>query len=127
MQKALSSRAAVMFFLAFVAWLLVGCEEKKINQILGEPGRYANREVGIRGEVVESYSVLGRGAYRVDDGTGKLWVVSASSKEGVPRKGSHVAVRGKIKDGFDLGSVVKLPAQVGSGLIMIENSHRSRD
>jgi hypothetical protein len=65
---------------------------------------------------------LGRGVYRVDDGTGKLWIVS---DKGVPRKGSRVGVKGKIQDGFDLGSLVKLPETVSSGLVMIESSHRA--
>ena len=76
----------------------------------------------MRGTVVQSYSILGRGAYQVDDGTGKLWVVS---DKGVPRKGSRVGVRGHIQDGFDLGSLVKLPEAVSHGVVMIENEHRA--
>jgi hypothetical protein len=105
-----------------MAFVLSACEERTINRILAEPGRYSNREVGVRGTVVQSYSVLGRGAYQVDDGTGKLWVVS---DKGVPRKGSRVGVRGHIRDGFDLGSLVKLPEAVSHGVVMIENEHRA--
>jgi hypothetical protein len=115
-------RTAVTLFLVSIVLFLAACERKTINQILAEPHRYANREVGIEGHVVDSYSVLGRGVYRVDDGTGKLWIVS---DKGVPRKGSRVGVKGKIQDGFDLGSLVKLPETVSSGLVMIEHSHRA--
>ncbi len=103
--------------------LLSACMHRSINHILAEPDRYARREVGITGSVVESYSVLGRGAYRVDDGTGKLWVVTTRN---APRKGARVGVKGKIKNGFDLGGLVKLPDQVSAGLVMIETSHRAR-
>jgi hypothetical protein len=115
-------RIAITLFLVSMGLFLAACERKTINQILAEPHRYANREVGIEGNVVDSYSVLGRGVYRVDDGTGKLWIVS---DKGVPRKGSRVGVKGKIQDGFDLGSLVKLPETVSSGLVMIESSHRA--
>jgi membrane protein implicated in regulation of membrane protease activity len=103
--------------------LAAGCERRTVNQILAEPDRYARREVGIVGTVVESYSVMGRGAYRVDDGTGKLWVIAS---RGVPRKGAKVAVKGKIRDGFNLGGIVRLPDAFSSGLVMIESSHRAR-
>ncbi len=109
--------------LALAAILLAGCEQKTINEIRAQPDRYANRTVGIRGSVTESFSVLGRGAYQVDDGTGKLWVVS---EKGVPRKGSHVAVKGRIRDGFDLSSFIKLPEKISSGMVMMEESHKAK-
>jgi hypothetical protein len=116
-------RLTAVACLALVALFMAGCVEKSINQIKAEPDRYANREVGIRGEVTESFSILGRGAYQVDDGTGKLWVVS---DRGVPRKGSHVAVKGKIRDGFDMGSFIKLPEKISSGMVMIESDHKAK-
>jgi hypothetical protein len=113
--------------LGFLLIFLVGCEHKSINQILADPQRYANDDVGVVGRVVRSYSVLGHGAYQVDDGTGKLWVVS---RTGVPREGARVGVKGKIRDGFslgDLGSVLKLPEAIRSGLVMIETKHKAKD
>ena len=118
-----SGRITAIVVLIGLAVLLAACEQKTINQIRAEPDRYADREVGIAGKVVRSYSVLGRGAYEVDDGTGKLWVVS---EKGVPRTGAEVAVKGKIKDGFDLSSVVKLPEAISAGMVMIESSHKAR-
>jgi len=123
MQKSGVTRIAVMLAVSMLALLFIACEKKTINQIKADPHRYAQHEVGIEGRVVRSYSVLGRGAYEVDDGTGKLWVVS---DKGVPRTGARVAVKGKIKDGFDLGSVVKLPEIISSGMVMIESEHRAR-
>ncbi len=113
--------------LAGTVLFLTSCEQKSINQILADPQRYANREVGVVGTVVKSYSVLGNGFYQIDDGTGKLWVVS---KTGVPRDGARVAVKGKIREGFnlgDLGSVLKLPEAVRSGLVMVESSHKAKN
>jgi hypothetical protein len=109
--------------LASAMLVLVGCEYKTINQIMAEPQRYANRNVGITGNVVRSFSVLGAGAYQVDDGTGKIWVVA---KNNVPREGARVGVKGKIQDGFNLGGLVKLPEVVRSGMVMVESEHRAK-
>ena len=124
MKRPTLTRTGVLLVLAAMSLLLAACEQKTINQILAEPNRYANREVGVLGTVVQSYSVLGRGAYQIEDGTGKLWVIS---DKGVPRKGARVGVKGKIKDGFDLGGLIKLPAGIGTGLVMIESSHRAKN
>jgi hypothetical protein len=116
--------------LVWLAVLSVGllasaaCAAKSINHILADPSRYSNREVRVSGEVVESYSVTNRGAYRIDDSTGQLWVVSDS---GVPRKGARVTVKGTIRDGFNLGSLGdRLPAGVESGLVMMASSHKAQ-
>jgi hypothetical protein len=108
--------------LLLCAFAMTGCEQKQINQIKADPSRYANREVAVIGTVTRSFSVLGKGAYEVEDETGKLWVVS---DRGVPREGAHVLARGKIRDAFNLSSVVKLPEPISSGLVMIENSHKA--
>jgi hypothetical protein len=123
MQRFKYGRASVLVTLALLMLFLAGCEEKRINEIMADPQRYSNREVGVVGKVVQSYSVLGKGAYQVDDGTGKLWVVS---DKGVPRKGARVGVKGKIRDGYDLGTLVKLPEAVSSGMVMVEAAHKSR-
>jgi hypothetical protein len=113
--------------LAGTVLFLPGCEQKTINHILADPQRYANHEVEVVGKVVRSYSVLGHGAYEVDDGTGILWVVS---KTGVPREGARVGVKGTIREGFnlgELGSILKLPEAVRSGVVMIESERKAKD
>ncbi|HTY64257.1 MAG TPA: hypothetical protein VMG30_18545 [Acidobacteriota bacterium] len=114
---------AVVVLLALV---MAACEQKTINQIMANPSHYSNREVGIVGRVVQSYSVLGKGGYEVDDGTGKLWIVS---DKGVPREGARVAVRGTIRDAYNIGkfgSFGKLPEAVRAGMVMIEISHKAK-
>jgi hypothetical protein len=124
MKAVISGKVWPLIVVACAAFTLVACEKRSINQILADPHRYTNREVGVIGTVVQSYSVLGHGAYQIEDGTGKLWVVSYNGK-GVPRKGARVGVKGKIQDGFDLGTLVKLPDVVSSGLVMIESTHKA--
>lgn len=103
------------------------CATESINQILVDPSRYQNREVRVSGTVEESYSFTGRGAYRIGDRSGQLWVIS---ERGVPRKGARVTVKGTIRDGFDFGSLgdrINLPAGLGSGLVLMESSHKTTD
>jgi hypothetical protein len=122
MTRTVPSRAPAALLAAFLALALTGCASKTINHIMAEPSRYANRDVTVQGTVTQSVSLLGHGSYQVDDGTGSLWVVST---KGVPRKGARVKVTGKIRDVGDLGSVVKLPEIVGSGLVMQESKHKA--
>ena len=95
-----------------------------LNKVLTDPSRYRNREVTLKGNVVDSYSVASRGFYRLRDGTGEIWIVS---EQGVPRTGAQVKVTGTIREGFNLGSLGgRLPAGIGSGLVLVETSHQAR-
>lgn len=105
------------------ALLAAGCATTNVARLLAEPQRFANRNVGLKGDVVESVSLLGHGAYKLDDGTGTIWVVS---QHGVPRRGARVSVKGKVRDVVDVSTLFKLPEQIGSGLVMVEDTHRAR-
>jgi len=48
------------------------------------------------------------------------------SRHGVPRKGARVSVKGKVRDVVDVSTIFKLPEQVGSGLVMVEDSHKAQ-
>jgi hypothetical protein len=122
MTRSLPARIPAAVVAASLGLALSGCATKSINRIMAEPSRYANRDVTVHGTVTKSASVLGHGTYQIDDGTGTLWVVS---KKGVPRKGARVKVTGKIRDVVDLGSVIHLPSEVGSGLVMTETKHKA--
>jgi hypothetical protein len=80
----------------------------------------------VRGTVAESVSALGRGAYRITDGSEGLWVVTNT---GAPSKSARVDVTGRLEEGYDLGSlgqILKLPEPLKRGLVMIESSHEAR-
>lgn len=83
--------------------LFTACPSKtNIGKILDNPDRYRNQEVGITGTVEDSYSVpFVGGAYKVDDGTGEIWVVS--KRGGAPRKGARVGAKGHVTQGFSFG------------------------
>jgi hypothetical protein len=118
-------RFAGVAILAGSALASAACASRTINQVLADPSRYRDREVQLSGTVVDSYSVASRGAYRLDDDTGHLWVVS---DRGTPRKGARVTVKGTIREGFNLGSLgdqINLPG-VGAGLVLVESSHEAK-
>jgi hypothetical protein len=125
MRQTLWIRFVGMAVLAGSALVSAACASMTINQVLADPSRYRNREVQLSGAVVDSYSLANRGAYRIDDETGQLWVVS---DKGTPRKGARVTVKGTIREGFNLGSLgdqIKLPG-IGVGLVLMESSHTAK-
>ena len=119
-------RAVAVAALSVSAMASAACASRTVNQVLADPSRYRDREVRLSGAVVDSYSFVNRGAYRIDDGTGQLWVVS---DKGVPRMSARVTVTGTVREGFNLGSLGdrRLPLGLGSGLVLMESSHKAKN
>ena len=97
--------------------LLAGCPRGvSIAELNRNPGHYFNKEVGVAGNVVTSYGVMGTGAYELDDGSGKIWVLSGGY--GVPSKGAHIRVAGTVIQGANVGGM-----NVGLALKETRRSH----
>ena len=120
-------RFALLTFIAGAALGSGACASTRtVNDILADPSRYRNHTVKLSGEVVDSYSVVNRGAYRIDDGTGQMWIVS---EKGVPRKTARVTVKGRVREGFNFGSLgdkIKLPTAIATGIVLMEASHKAK-
>ena len=117
----------LLTILSVTALASTACALTTVNQVIADPSRYKDREVRVSGAVVDSYSLSNRGAYRIDDGTGQLWVVS---DKGVPRRSARVTVTGTIRDGFNFGALggqINWPPGIGSGLVLLESSHKAND
>ena len=61
--------------------LLTACERQKIGDITADPGRFQGKDVSMAGRVTGmsvgfSVGAVGMGLYQIDDGTGKLIVLS---------------------------------------------------
>lgn len=96
---------------------LTACPNREsISKINADPDRFRNKDVSVAGSVIDSYGALGMGAYELDDGTGRIWVVS---KQGVPAKGSQIGARGRVRSGFNFGGR-------SFGTIVEESDRRSR-
>ena len=77
---------------------LTACpSQTSISKLKADPDRYMDKEVGIVGRVTDSYGVpFVGGAYELDDGTGKIWIVTQQS---VPSRGARVGVKGRVYSG----------------------------
>jgi hypothetical protein len=52
------------------------------------------------------------------------------SDKGVPRTSARVTVKGTIREGFNLGSLggrINVPQGIGSGLVLMESSHKAKN
>ena len=88
-----------------MAIFAAACPDRtKIGEIEANPSRYQNKEVVIAGTVKDSYGInipgtpMRGGAYKIDDGTGSIWIVTES---GVPTKGAQIGVKGIIGSGVN--------------------------
>ena len=94
----LAKKLGIAAFLLSATLLLTACpQQETISRINADPARYHNKEVAIVGRVTNSYGALGNGAYEIDDGTGRIWVVTT---RGVPSRGSRVGAKGHVYNGF---------------------------
>ena len=101
-----------------VVFLFTACpSQTTISKINADPAQYRNKEVAIVGTVRDSYGVLGNGAYEIDDGTGRLWVVT---KRGVPSRGARVGAKGRVYTGFNFGGR-------NFGTVLEETDRRSKE
>lgn len=104
---------AVLF--AASVFAVVGCKGDRImiSKILERPDHYKGRDVAVAGRVTETHVVnlfiAEAGAYQLDDGSGKIWVLT---KTGVPERGDEIAVKGRVDGGVKLfgesfGSIIR--------------------
>jgi hypothetical protein len=89
--------------IVLAALLMGGCKGgvTPIKTLLDDPGRFDKQTVRIAGNVEEAAGALGYGAYRLNDGTGTLTVITKSS--GAPRTGARVGAEGEFRSAFTLG------------------------
>lgn len=88
-----------------VGLLTAACPERKsIADIEANPSKYQNKDVVVAGIVRDAYGVnipftnVRGGVYKIDDGTGSIWVYTEKS---VPSKGTEIGVKGKLQNGLN--------------------------
>lgn len=112
----IETKAFLLSLVLAVGLLMTACPQRtSISNIEANPSKYVGKDTAVAGRVTNSYGVamLG-GVYKVDDGTGSIWVVTNRS---VPSKNSTVGVKGKVQDGINFGGK-------SYGLGMIEQDRR---
>lgn len=121
-------RHAVVFtlFALLMAALVLpgaGCKGKKldpISRILADPNAFYDRDVTVAGRVTRVFDptqgLLNLSAYQIDDGSGKIWVVS---RTGAPNSGQEVGLKGRVRTDFRLGNELL-------GAVLTEIERRTR-
>ena len=92
-------RLGLLWAVCVFAILMTACERQKIGDVTSDPGRFSGKDITVAGRVTNvsvgmSLGAIGAGLYQIDDGTGKLFVLSES--RGAPTAGAQVGVKGRI-------------------------------
>ena len=103
-------KASLLISPLLLVLFLVACGTTKIADVNHDPGRFAGKEITISGRVSSSVGIFKQGAFEVDDGTGKIWVLS--DRFGVPTQDASVKVTGTVESGATiagqpLGTIMK--------------------
>lgn len=99
------STIVLLITIVFGGLFAAACPKRiTIADIEANPSKYQNKEVVIAGTVKDSYGIsipgtpVQGGAYKIDDGTGSIWVVSETT---VPTKGTEIGVKGLVGTGVN--------------------------
>ncbi len=100
------STLLLLIAVAGITLFATGCpQQKSIAEINRNPARYQDKEVIVVGRVTDSYGVgipgtnIGGGAYKIDDGTGSMWVLVTDGN--VPSRGAEIGVKGRVGSGVN--------------------------
>jgi hypothetical protein len=112
------TKAFLLTLVLAVGLFTAACPSRtSINDIEANPSKYFGKDVAVAGRVTNSFGIaLIGGIYKLDDGTGSIWVVTNRS---VPSKGAQVGVKGQVQDGVNYSGK-------NYGLGLIEEERRSR-
>lgn len=117
-------RAILASAILVLVLLAAACEKATIAKLLDNPSKYAGKEVGIIGTVRDAYGVdipftsVRGGVYKIDDGTGTIWVLTQQS---VPQRGSRVGVKGRFQN-----AGINFNGKTFGGLGIVESDRRIR-
>ena len=91
--------------IVFTTVFTAACPQRVlIADIEANPSKYQNKEIVIAGTVKDSYGIsipgtpVQGGAYKIDDGTGSIWVISETT---VPTRGAQIGVKGLVGSGVN--------------------------
>ncbi|MBA3631353.1 MAG: hypothetical protein H0W58_00850 [Acidobacteria bacterium] len=119
------TKAILLSFVLMAGILSAACPKRTtIADIEANPSRFYDKDVAVAGTVQNSYGVSipiisnGQGGiYKVDDGTGSIWVMTRRS---VPSKGAQLGIKGKIQNGVNYNGK-------NYGLVLVEDDRRFKN
>lgn len=111
----------LLSLILLTALFAVACPKRtSIADIEADPGKFYDKEVAVAGTVKTSYGVSiplineSGGIYKIDDGTGSIWVLTRKS---LPSKNAQLGVKGKIQNGVNYNGK-------NYGLVLMEDDRR---
>ena len=106
-----------LFVICLLALALFSCGigSTKIGDIVGHPRDYANKEITVSGEVVETFSLFIVKYFIIRDSSGEISVVTDRP---LPAKGEKIKVNGTVKETFSIGTK--------TALVLVEASEKSK-
>lgn len=107
----------LLFPILLLAFLANCASSVRIGEIQKTPRNFHDKKVTVSGIVDETLTlpILGVGVFRLDDGTGKIWV---KPKNDVPFKNDRITISGIIKVGISISGR-------SFGVILIEEENDS--
>ena len=88
--------------LLVVAACILGCTTPaSIADINRDPGRFAGKQITIKGRASDAFGGFGNGMFQVQDSTGAIWVLSQGFA--LPGNGVEVTVTGEVQQGVSFG------------------------
>lgn len=118
------TKTILVGLILLVGLLTAACPKRtSIGDIEANPSKFYDKTVAVAGEVKTSYGVSiplineSGGIYKVDDGTGSIWVMT---KKTVPSKGALLGIKGKIQNGLNYNGR-------NYGLVLIEDDRKFKD
>ena len=72
-----------------------------IKKIQENPRQFSEKEVSIKGQIEDTFSLIVVKYFLIRDDSGEIIVVT---NKPLPRKGETITVKGKVQEAFSLGS-----------------------
>ncbi len=119
------TKTIILSLVLLTGLFLTACPKRvSIADIERNPSKYYDKDVAVAGTVQNSYGVSipiisngSGGIYKVDDGTGSIWVLT---KRSVPSKGAQLGVKGKIQNGVNYNGK-------NYGLVLVEDDRKFKN
>ncbi len=94
-------KSIVLSMVCLMLLMAVGCGAATVRNIRDDVERFEGRQVTLSGKVTETLALpfIHKGAYQIDDGTGKIWVIP---KGDVPARGDRMVATGRIRAGVEI-------------------------
>lgn len=117
----MATKAFLLILVLAIGMSAAAFKRISLGDIERDSGRYVGKKVTISGTVETSYGVSipiisngSGGTYKIDDGTGEIWVVTQRS---IPQKGALLKIKGKIQNGVTINGK-------NYGLVLMEDDRK---